>query len=131
VARIKHGLQDSLALGNLDVLRDWGYAPDYVKAIWAMLRAPEPRDYVIATGIQHSVRELCDLAFAAAGLHWENHVHTDPRFIRPAEVNTLLGNPARAKAELGWAPTLTFDQMITGMVHADLHRVEHGITWHT
>ncbi len=128
-ARIKHGLQDQVALGNLDAARDWGYAPDYVRAMWLMLSADAPADYVIATGVNHTVRELCQAAFTAAGLDWERHVVTDELLLRPAEVNTLLGEAAKAQSELGWKSEVGFEQMIERMVAADLYRVEHQITW--
>lgn len=131
VARIKLGLQDTLALGNLDAQRDWGYAPDYVKAMWLMLRAPAPGDYVIATGVNRSVRELCECSFSAAGLDWERHVVVDTQHLRPAEVTTLLGNPAKASAEFGWSALTSFEEMISRMVEADLVRVGSGVTWET
>lgn len=128
-ARIKHGLQDQVALGNLDAARDWGYAPDYVRAMWLMLSAEAPADYVIATGVNHTVRELCQAAFSAAGLNWERHVVTDELLLRPAEVNTLLGDASRALADLSWQSKVGFQQMIERMVAADIHRVANGITW--
>ncbi len=128
-ARIKRGLQDKVRLGNLDAARDWGYAPDYVGAMWLMLQADAPRDYVIATGVNHTVRQLCEAAFGAAGLPWERHVETDKALLRPAEVNTLLGNPALAKTQLGWEPQVGFNEMIERMYRADQHRVDSGITW--
>jgi GDPmannose 4,6-dehydratase len=131
VARIKLGLQQELALGNLDAMRDWGYAPDYVRAMWLMLTQSEPCDYVIATGVNHTVRELCECAFAAAGLDWQKHVVVDTQHFRPAEVNTLLGNPARAAQVLSWAPKVSFEQMLERMLAADLRRVGQGITWET
>lgn len=129
IARIKRGLEDKLRLGNLDAARDWGYAPDYVRAMWLMLKADEPRDYVISTGVNHTVRQLCEAAFGAAGLDWEKHVEIDPQFLRPAEVNTLLGDPAKAKVELGWEPCVTFTEMIERMYAADLSRVDNNVTW--
>lgn len=131
VARIKRGLQDKVLLGNLDAARDWGYAADYVNAMWLMLQADQPEEYVIATGVNHTVRQLCQAAFGAADLDWEKHVGIDERFLRPAEVNTLLGDNTKAKAQLGWAPTVGFDAMIEKMVRADLERVDQGITWQT
>jgi GDPmannose 4,6-dehydratase len=128
-ARIKRGLQESVGLGNLDSARDWGYAPDYVRAMWLMLKADEPSDYVIATGVNHTVRELCQAAFAAVELDWERHVKVDERFLRPADVNTLLGDPAKARGGLGWQPAVSFEQMVERMVLADLKRVDEGITW--
>ncbi|MBN2081710.1 GDP-mannose 4,6-dehydratase [bacterium] len=128
-ARIKRGLQDKVALGNLDSARDWGYAPDYVRAMWLMLNQDAPEDYVIATGVNHTVRELCEAAFGALDLDWSKHIEIDERFLRPAEVNTLLGNPAKAKLQLGWEPATGFAQMIAKMAAADLKRVDAGITW--
>jgi GDPmannose 4,6-dehydratase len=123
VSRIKLGLQKKLAMGNLDVHRDWGYAGDYVDAMWRMLQQPEPDDYVIATHQSHTVRDLCEIAFAHAGLDWQEHVVLDPKFVRPAEVDLLTGNPAKAKAKLGWEPTVSFRQLVQMMVDADLKRV--------
>ena len=120
VARIKHGLTDSLALGNLDSRRDWGYAGDYVQAMWMMLQQPEPRDFVIASGITHSVRELCEVAFGHAGLDWRDHVVTDERLFRPAEVDLLVGDASRARAELDWQPSTSFEALVTTMVDHDL-----------
>lgn len=131
VARIKHGLQHELALGNLDAQRDWGYAPDYVRAMWLMLQHEEPADYVIASGENHTVRELCEYAFTAAGLNWNNHVTVDTKHLRPADVNTLLGNPAKAARVLGWQATVDFREMVERMYAADLYRIEQGITWET
>ena len=130
-ARIKRGLQDKVFLGNLDAARDWGYAPDYVQAMWMMLNADSPDDYVIATGVNHTVRQLCQAAFGSIDLNWEQHVELDPRFLRPAEVNTLLGNPSKAAEKLGWTPKTTFEEMIGRMTVADLKRVDEGITWET
>ena len=120
VARIKHGLDRELRLGNLDAQRDWGFAGDYVKAMWAMLQRDEPDDFVIATGETHSVRELCEVAFSAAGLNWEDHVVVDPAFLRPAEVDLLVGDPSKAKAALGWKCDVDFYGLIEMMVAADL-----------
>ena len=123
-ARIKLGLADSLALGNLDAKRDWGDARDYVEAMWLMLQQGEPDDYVIGTGIAHSVRDLVRIAFAAAGIDdWEKHVTVDPRFFRPAEVEFLLADPSKAKKNLGWSPRRTFEEMVAEMVQADLKRL--------
>src|SRR5690606_24932220 len=108
VARIKYGLAHELRLGNLDAHRDWGYAPDYVRAMHLMLQADEPRDYVVATGETHAVREFCELAFATAGLDWTDHVIVDPELLRPADVDLLVGDASLARSELGWAPTVTF-----------------------
>jgi GDPmannose 4,6-dehydratase len=123
VARIKLGLADHLALGNLDAHRDWGFAGDYVRAMWLMLQQDQADDYVIATGVSHSVRELVEVAFAHAGLDWQKYVRIDPAFLRPAEVDHLIGDPARAKAVLGWEPTVTFEGLVGMMVDADLARL--------
>ena len=123
VARIKHGLADSLSIGNLDAHRDWGFAGDYVRAMWMMLQQDKPDDYVIATGISHSVRELIEIAFAHADLEWQKHVRVDPALLRPAEVEHLLGNPAKAKADLGWTPKVDFKGLVQMMVDADLERL--------
>ena len=122
-ARIKLGLAKQLRLGNLDARRDWGYAGDYVDAMWRMLQQPEPRDYVIGTGVMHSVRELVEIAFSHAGLDWRKHVVTDPAFIRPAEVDVLQADPSLAKRDLGWEPTVSFHELIARMVDADLERL--------
>ena len=123
VARIKLGLATELRLGNLDARRDWGYAGDYVDAMWRMLQRPEPRDYVIGTGVAHSVRELVDVAFAHLGLDWRRHVVQDPRFVRPAEVDLLLADPTRARAELSWQPRMSFETLIRAMVEEDVRRL--------
>jgi GDPmannose 4,6-dehydratase len=120
VARIKLGLQEAVALGNLDAKRDWGYAPDFVRAMWLMLQQDEPDDYVIATGEAHSVRELCEVAFAHAGLNWENHVVLDEKFRRPAEVDALVGDASKARQVLGWKPEVDFRELVTMMVDAAL-----------
>src|SRR5215216_2365963 len=104
VARVKLGLADSLPIGNLDAQRDWGFAGDYVRAMWLMLQQDQPDDYVIATGVCHSVRELVEIAFARVGLDWQKYVKVDPALLRPAEVDHLLGNPSKARADLGWTP---------------------------
>jgi GDPmannose 4,6-dehydratase len=122
VARIKLGLSDHLSLGNLDAHRDWGFAGDYVRAMWQMLQQDQPDDYVIATGESHSVRQLVETAFGHAGLDWQKYVRIDPALLRPAEVDHLIGNAAKAKQVLGWAPTVTFEQLIGMMVDADLAR---------
>ena len=119
-AAIKLGLADELALGNLDAERDWGYAKDYVEAMWLMLQEDEPDDYVISTGEAHSVRELVQVAFEHAGLDPEQHVRIDPRFLRPAEVEQLVGDSAKAREKLGWEPRTSFDEMVRVMVDADL-----------
>jgi GDPmannose 4,6-dehydratase len=123
VARIKLGRARELRLGNLDAQRDWGYAGDYVDAMWRMLQAPEPRDYVVGTGVMHSVRQLVELAFSRAGLDWKQHVVTDPAFIRPAEVDVLQADPSRVRAELGWSPKVSFEELVNLMVDADLARL--------
>ena len=115
--------QDKLRLGNIDAKRDWGYAGDYVEAMWLMLQQPEPDDYVIATGRTTTVRDMCDIAFRHVGLRYEDHVVIDPAFFRPAEVDVLLGNPAKAKAQLGWEPKTSLEELIVMMVEADLRRV--------
>jgi GDPmannose 4,6-dehydratase len=131
VAQIKRGKLDKVRLGNLDAARDWGYAPDYVEAMWLMLNQDEPGDFVIATGVNHTVRELCQAAFGAAGLNWEDHVELDQTLLRPAEVNTLLGDSSKARAELGWSPAVDFVEMISRMYEADLARIDSGIDWET
>jgi GDPmannose 4,6-dehydratase len=128
VARIKRGLTDTLLMGNLDAHRDWGYAGDYVRAMWLMLQQDKPDDYVIATGISHSVRELVQIAFAHAGLDWEKHVRVDPALLRPAEVDHLLGDASKARAQLGWEPCVDFKQLVEMMVDADIERVAHAST---
>jgi GDPmannose 4,6-dehydratase len=120
VARIKLGLTDTLSIGNLDAQRDWGFAGDYVRAMWLMLQQDRPDDYVIATGVSHSVRELIEIAFARVGLDWQKYVRVDPALLRPAEVDHLLGNPAKARAELGWTPAVNFKQLVEMMVDADV-----------
>lgn len=123
VARIRHGLATELRLGNLDARRDWGFAGDYVEAMWRMLQQPEPRDYVIGMGETHTVQELVDIAFSHVGLDWRKHVVVDPKFIRPAEVDLLMADPRKAASELGWRPQVSFDQLIRMMVDADMARV--------
>lgn len=127
VARIKLGLQERLALGNLDAMRDWGFAGDYVRAMWLMLQQDEPGDYVVASGQKHSVRELVELAFGHVGLDWRDHVQQDPALFRPAEVNTLRGDASKARRVLGWAPTVSFAELVRMMVDADLERVRQEI----
>jgi GDPmannose 4,6-dehydratase len=124
VARIKLGLADSLSLGNLDAHRDWGFAGDYVRAMWQMLQQDAPDDYVIATGEAHSVRDLVEIAFGHAGLEWDRYVRLDPALIRPAEVDHLIGNATKARTELGWTPSVTFDGLVRMMVDADLARLK-------
>jgi len=120
VARIASGLDDKLFLGNLDAQRDWGYAGDYVRAMWLMLQRDEPDDFVVATGETHSVRELCEIAFAHVGLDWHEHVVVDDKFLRPAEVDLLVGDATRAKTELKWEKTVTFADLVAMMVDADV-----------
>jgi GDPmannose 4,6-dehydratase len=120
VAAIKLGMQQKLKLGNLDARRDWGFAGDYVKAMWLMVQQDEPDDYVVATGETHSVRELCEVAFDHVGLSWKDHVEVDEQFFRPAEVDLLIGNPAKAERVLGWKPEMTFDELVRTMVDADV-----------
>jgi GDPmannose 4,6-dehydratase len=144
VGRIKQGLQDQLYIGNLDARRDWGYAADYVEAMWLMLQQETPSDYVVATGVSHSVRDLCDLAFAKAGytIEWEGQgvdekgidrdsgrvlIEIDPRYFRPSEVDDLRGDYSKAKAELGWEPRTTFEELIAMMVDADLALAEREV----
>lgn len=125
VARIKLGRADELRLGNLDAQRDWGFAGDYVRAMWLMLQQDEPDDYVVATGETHSVRELVQTAFEYVNLDWEQYVVQDPRFMRPAEVDLLIGDPSKAKAKLRWEPEVNFRDLVQMMVDADLRRLEH------
>lgn len=123
VARIKLGLQDKLALGNLDAERDWGFAGDYVKAMWLMLQQEKPEDYVIATGQTHSVREFVTAAFACAGINnWQKYVEIDPHFFRPAEVDQLIGDASKARRQLGWRPHVSFDELVHMMVENDLRQ---------
>jgi GDPmannose 4,6-dehydratase len=123
VARIKLGLKDHLSLGNLDAQRDWGYAGDYVRAMWMMLQQERAEDYVIATGVSHSVQDLVELAFGHVGLDWRSYVRTDPELLRPAEVDHLVGDASKAKAALGWEPTVSFERLIAMMVEADVARL--------
>ncbi|MDQ3208655.1 MAG: GDP-mannose 4,6-dehydratase [Gemmatimonadota bacterium] len=123
VARIKLGRAKELRLGNLDARRDWGFAGDYVDAMWRMLQQPNPQDYVIGTGKAHSVRQLVEAAFGHVGLNWQDYVVTDPRFVRPAEVDLLLADPSKAKKDLGWAPKVQFSELVAMMVDADLERL--------
>ena len=127
-ARISLGLASELRMGNLDAQRDWGYAGDYVRAMWAMLQQDEPSDFVVATGVAHSVRELCQIAFGRVGLDYERHVVVDPALHRPAEVDHLTGDASRAKATLGWAPEVGFRPLIEMMVDADLARLQREVT---
>ena len=123
VARIKHGIDQELRLGNLDARRDWGFAGDFVHAMWLMLQQDEPDDFVIATGQTRTIREFCEVAFDRAGLDWEKYVIVDERFLRPAEVNILLGDPAKARVKLGWQPETGFEEMVQQMVDRDLEMV--------
>ena len=123
VARIKLGLERELRLGNLDAQRDWGFAGDYVEAMWLMLQQPLPGDFVVATGETHSVREFCELAFGHVDLAWQDHVSIDERFFRPAEVDLLVGDATKAREVLGWVPRTTFAELVRSMVDADLDAV--------
>ncbi|MBC7225729.1 MAG: GDP-mannose 4,6-dehydratase [Thermoflexales bacterium] len=131
VAKIKLGLAKELRLGNLDARRDWGFAGDYVRAMWLMLQQPAPDDYVVGTGQTHSVRELCEIAFAHVGLDWRDYVIQDPRYMRPAEVDLLVADPSKARRVLGWEPTVSFEELVKMMVDADLkllqEEIEHGL----
>ena len=127
VARIKLGLANELRLGNLDAQRDWGFAGDYVRAMWLMLQQETAEDYVIATGRTHAVRDFVRLAFESVDLSWEPYVVVDPRFVRPAEVDLLIGDPSKAKAKLGWQPETTFEQLVERMVRADLERLSRTV----
>jgi GDPmannose 4,6-dehydratase len=124
VARIKAGLQEKLYLGNLEAKRDWGYAPEFVEAMWRMMQQDEPDDFVIATGEHHTVREFCEVAFAHAGLDHSEHVEHDPNYHRPAEVDDLLGDPSKAERVLGWKATTRFEQLAKLMVDGDIARLE-------
>jgi GDPmannose 4,6-dehydratase len=124
VAHIKRGLQHKLYLGNLDARRDWGYAPDYVRAMWMMLQRDEPDDFVIGTGEAHTVRDFVELAFAQADLDWKEFVAMDPRYLRPSEVDYLMADPSKARRVLGWEPTVTFPELVRIMVNADLEEVD-------
>ena len=124
VAAIKLGKQDKVFLGNLDAKRDWGYAKEYVEAMWLMLQQPEGDDYVVATGETHSVREFLEVAFGHVGLDWKKHVEIDPRYYRPAEVDLLIGDPTKAKKKLGWSPKTTFAELTRLMVDADMKALQ-------
>ena len=126
VARIKLGKATTLELGNLDARRDWGYAPDYVRAMWLMLQTDDPRDYVVATGESHSVRDFCELAFAHVGLDYRDHVRVNDALLRPADVPALCGDPSRIRQDLDWQPSVGFDELVRLMVDADVARVAHG-----
>ncbi len=123
VARIKLGLQKKLKLGNLDAQRDWGFAGDYIRAMWMMLDQQQPGDFVVATGIKHSVREFAELAFAHVGLEYQDFVEVAPEFLRPAEVHTLRGDASKAREVLGWEPRVSFAELVRMMVDADLQRL--------
>jgi GDPmannose 4,6-dehydratase len=127
VARIKLGLDKELRLGNMDAKRDWGFAGDYVKAMWLMLQQDKPDDFVVATGETHSVKELVEVAFSRVGLDWNKYVVIDPKFIRPAEVDLLIGSPAKAEAKLGWKPKVSFKELIHMMVDSDLELVKSSL----
>ncbi len=126
VARIKLDMQSDLHLGNLEARRDWGYAGDYVRAMWLMLQQEAPDDYVVASGETHSVRELCEVAFKHVGLNYEDYVIVDPKFFRPAEVDLLVGEPAKAKEKLGWCPSVSFEELICMMVDSDMEALQTG-----
>jgi GDPmannose 4,6-dehydratase len=126
VAQIKAGLQDKIYLGNLDAKRDWGYAEEYVDAMWRILQQDDPDDYVIATGETHSVQEFLEEAFSYAGMDWHKHVEIDPKYCRPAEVNLLIGDASKAKRKLGWEPRIKFKELVRLMVDADLSALQHG-----
>jgi GDPmannose 4,6-dehydratase len=126
VARVKLGLKDKLMLGNRDACRDWGFAGDYVRAMWLMMQQDEPDDYVVATGEAHSVQELVEVAFSHVGLDWQKYVGVDPQFLRPAEVDHLIGDPSKTKKKLGWEPTVNFTGLVHMMVDADLARIKSG-----
>ena len=123
MARIKLGLADSVSMGNLDAHRDWGFAGDYVRAMWLMLQQERADDYVISTGESHSVRELVEIAFGHVGLDWQTYVRLDPKFLRPAEVDLLVGDSSKARKSLGWAPEVDFRSLVRMMVDADLARL--------
>jgi GDPmannose 4,6-dehydratase len=132
VARIKCGLSKKLLMGNLDAQRDWGFAGDYVRAMWTILQQPTPDDYVLATGKTHSIRELLEVAFGSVGLDWEEYVEIDPKLMRPAEVDFLCGDATKAREKLGWEPIVGFEELIKMMVEADLEAVqkaENGIAF--
>ena len=124
VARIKHGLQDKVYLGNLDARRDWGYAPEYVEGMWQMLQAEQPSDYVLATGVAATVRDFAETAFATAELDWRQHVEVDPNYLRPAEVDHLLGDASKAREQLGWTAKTSWQELAKLMTEADLRQVE-------
>ena len=127
VAKIKLGLSNELRLGNLDAKRDWGFAGDYVRAMWLMLQQDEPDDYVISTGLTHSVKDLLQIAFDYVNLNWKDYVVVDPKFVRPAEVKLLLGDPSKARKILGWETKISFEELVRMMVDADLEKVKNNI----
>jgi len=130
VAAIKAGQQDSLYMGNLDSIRDWGYAPEYVEGMWRMLQADEPEDVVLATGVGYTVKQFVETAFSHAGLNWEDHVKFDPRYVRPTEVDALVGDPSKAERKLGWKATVLGDELARLMVDADIEALAHeGRHW--
>ena len=129
VARIEAGLEDHVYLGNLDAVRDWGYAPEYVEGMWRMLQADQPDDYVLATGTACSVRDFVEAAFSHAGLDWEKHVRFDERYLRPTEVDELIGDASKAQADLGWKASVTALDLARLMVDADIAALEHGSGW--
>src|SRR5260370_36041126 len=131
VARIKLGLADKLKMGNLDAQRDWGFAGDYIRAMWLMLQQPQADDFGIATGQTHSVQELLDAAFSRAGLEWKKYVEIDPKLVRPAEVDYLCGDAAKARKVLGWKPEIGFQQLVEVMVEADLNALRHSMASRT
>lgn len=124
VAKIKLGLSNELRIGNLDAQRDWGYAPDYVEAMWLMLQQDEPEDYVVATGRTHTIERLLDVAFSCVDLEWKNYTVQDPKFMRPAEVDLLIGDPSKAQAKLGWESSISFEEMIQIMVESDIQALK-------
>jgi GDPmannose 4,6-dehydratase len=123
VARIKLGMAKEIRLGNLDARRDWGFAGDYVEAMWRMLQQPQAQDYVVGTGVTHSVRQLVEAAFGHVGLDWKKYVKTDPKYVRPAEVDVLQADPSKARRELGWSPQVSFSELVAMMVNADFERL--------
>jgi GDPmannose 4,6-dehydratase len=126
VAQIKLGLAHELRIGNLDAQRDWGFAGDYVEAMWLMLQQDEPDDYVVATGKTHTVERLLEVAFSSVNLDWKNYAVQDEKFMRPAEVDLLIGDPSKAHAKLGWEPQVSFEELITMMVEADIDRLKNN-----
>ena len=131
LARVRLGLQDKIALGNIDASRDWGFAGDYVEAMWLMLQQAEPDDYVIATNETHSVREFLEVAFDYVGLDWKKHVEIDPRYYRPAEVDLLIGDPTKARRKLGWEPKTKFVDLVKLMVDADIDLLKNHLAGKT